>query len=678
MNLRSSLGFASPTTESGDLVDPNLRAATSAMQTEEARSAALMGESPASAGSGGQFSEPAPLSTGQDDPYNLKPSARAGNSFLPKSPLERLGVRLLNMTRAVRGQELYSTELMRMQREQEAMDLDRLRIGIDAVAEGTRAVRGAPIEQQEAIAKHFGEMFAPVLGDDISATLLAARDDPKRIERMVETYGDLGETAIRDAGNLSGAEKLLENPQWVKMQREINVERQAPYVMHAFDRIEEMAAKDQHFAMDWEDAKKDGITFDELRKVAPVIGLTDRMLSAIRHSPELQKELRPRGFVPQEDADLAAEESIKAQHRAITPKTTEITEGGRKFMVALDPESGKELWRVNAGEATEGARGGKTTSSDIRAAINLRLRGADVAKSGIAPGAIAATDGMNEEQLMALDASLQGGGMSIEQGPDGTMRVLTGSMAAQREARKAKTDEEERKATTGVMKLVNLADRVREMAVANPDSTNFGGDVARFIDNLAADVVGTARTLGYDVTKNLNLPDDDPDKLTTLDPSRAPDSLFGALANKSAALKTAVFQLAIADAAANGQEGRGLSDKDLAASLRKVGGDVSSLGQLTSKIDEIERQHYDNLRLDYQTKHYDPETGKAAPFMSLEDLRKRARGEDVTPPAAGGKPKGAKDGGGEPPTPQSEAEYNALPSGTTYRDPDDGKLYRKP
>lgn len=279
---------------------------------------------------------------------------------------------------------------------------------------------------------------------------------------------------------------------------------------------------------------------------------------------------------------------------------------------------------------------------------------------------------------MALDASLQGGGMSVEVKPDGTTSFVTGSMAAQREARKAKSTEEERKATAGVLKLINLADRVREMAVANPDSTNFGGDVARFINNFSADVVGTARTLGIDVTKNLNLPDDDPNKLTTLDPTRAPDALFGDLANKSAALKTAVFQLAIADAAANGQEGRGLSDKDLAASIRKVGGDVSSIGQLVSKIDEIERQHYDNLRIDYQTKHYDPDTRKSAAFMSLDDLRKRARGEDVTPAPADSKPNTQKAAGGEPPTPQSEAEYNALPSGTTYRDPDDGKLYRKP
>lgn len=43
----------------------------------------------------------------------------------------------------------------------------------------------------------------------------------------------------------------------------------------------------------------------------------------------------------------------------------------------------------------------------------------------------------------------------------------------------------------------------------------------------------------------------------------------------------------------------------------------------------------------------------------------------IEPPASLG-------GGGTPPTPQTQADFDALPSGAVYTDPDDGKQYRKP
>ena len=44
----------------------------------------------------------------------------------------------------------------------------------------------------------------------------------------------------------------------------------------------------------------------------------------------------------------------------------------------------------------------------------------------------------------------------------------------------------------------------------------------------------------------------------------------------------------------------------------------------------------------------------------------------------GGQAAPAQQAQGGPPMPKTDAEFAALPSGTKYIDPDDGKTYRKP
>ena len=139
---------------------------------------------------------------------------------------------------------------------------------------------------------------------------------------------------------------------------------------------------------------------------------------------------------------------------------------------------------------------------------------------------------------------------------------------------------------------------------------------------------------------------------------------------------------AVADEVAKVWRASGGSEADIQENLRNLDG-AQSPAQLNAAIGTLTKLIHGKISaLQDQYKSGMGTTENVRPLVSPEaqaafDKTLKRAGEDTN---AFDKDAGALggDGGAKPSTPTTEAEYNALPSGALFIDPDDGKTYRKP
>lgn len=197
-------------------------------------------------------------------------------------------------------------------------------------------------------------------------------------------------------------------------------------------------------------------------------------------------------------------------------------------------------------------------------------------------------------------------------------------------------------------------DVLAKIAEGGEGAVNFAGDVSRGIEFLSSGITGVANNLGVDISKF------ESGESAQTRYERADKILKSA--NVSAEIKSALTDLAYSAAAANGQEGRGVSDKDFENNLKQLGAGTGGANTfqntLVSFVNRSNRK-FEN-RISVMNKRLPDEQKVAIP--KFEELK-------AAPIKSGGK-------GGSVPEITTQEQFDALPSGSVYID--GGKRYKKP
>lgn len=129
---------------------------------------------------------------------------------------------------------------------------------------------------------------------------------------------------------------------------------------------------------------------------------------------------------------------------------------------------------------------------------------------------------------------------------------------------------------SGTRDFVSLAQRTKELIAGRPEVLGAAGDVARGVNALTATFEGFARLVGSEF--EVGGEKVDAENLRSVVASRADEILgaqfferLGIAATDRARVRSAVVGLAFAAAAAQGQTGRSVSDRDIERFIRRVG-----------------------------------------------------------------------------------------------------------
>lgn len=138
------------------------------------------------------------------------------------------------------------------------------------------------------------------------------------------------------------------------------------------------------------------------------------------------------------------------------------------------------------------------------------------------------------------------------------------------------------------------------------------------------------------------------------------DRIEGA-ANLNAVTKSAIVNLAFSAAAASGQEGRGVSDRDFDRFVKEIGAGASRPETFTAVLDRFVERIGNNFtnRFNVQKRRIPALKDAAAPNLTDKYFNS------------------IKSQGAGPASPTTVEEFNSLPSGALYVNPADGKIYRK-
>lgn len=195
--------------------------------------------------------------------------------------------------------------------------------------------------------------------------------------------------------------------------------------------------------------------------------------------------------------------------------------------------------------------------------------------------------------------------------------------------------------------MQNFARRGSELLTAikdNPDAFTFGGTVSRIAGGVIADAKATLRLAGEN------------DSLATIDTY---DAKWRQLGITNATTKTQMLGLALMTAQADNEGSlKNVSDKEMKNYIDMIGGVYGNPETRYSSLREFMTGRIKDYENEYQNVY-----GK--PFDQNYDWG--------LPPALNGpiQPNSYAE-------PQTDDEYNALPSGALFKDPDSGEILRKP
>jgi hypothetical protein len=185
------------------------------------------------------------------------------------------------------------------------------------------------------------------------------------------------------------------------------------------------------------------------------------------------------------------------------------------------------------------------------------------------------------------------------------------------------------------------------MLQENPNINTFVSSAAGLVNNLTAEAKALASAAGMqdEVNRLIN-----PDTFS---------GEFNELGIRNRQMQSLVSNLAYTVARANDPSGR-VSDADVRNAVREIGSSSSDPIAFARVLNDVARRAERSFQIDYKTRTGGDFTGSLG-TENFPDFNIR-------------------DAGGEPaiPTPMTQEEFDALPSGAMYIDPDDRKQYRKP
>lgn len=126
---------------------------------------------------------------------------------------------------------------------------------------------------------------------------------------------------------------------------------------------------------------------------------------------------------------------------------------------------------------------------------------------------------------------------------------------------------------------IESANDIQRLVAGRPDLLGVAGRIARLTDDVAAQAVGLANLTGLNVT-------------ASRDPSAYAEAFreMGGTAAESAQVQSAIVNMAFAAAAASGQSGRSVSDKDVERFVKEIGASTSSPNTFISVLESFKER----------------------------------------------------------------------------------------
>lgn len=272
------------------------------------------------------------------------------------NPLGAIGFVLSNFAAGIQGSELPTERIRRAGLQQRQLDLQQLRVTLDAVKEGVDLFIGLDPEdpRTSAAINRFTEQFVPILGEgfreSLNAGLELARDQGREaIEGLVEHRERIQALCGLDRDCIQEA---ASNAALMQQFNDTADQQRLPGIIAKFDVIGEIVGDEAVEAL-----REDGFSLSDLRRLPGDFAFTSEEIRTISRSKDIQDALIPLGFQPPDVDRLALEtatqEGIRSTFRptAAAPNLTfrEIEEGDEKFVVGLDPRTGREVSRMRSG-----------------------------------------------------------------------------------------------------------------------------------------------------------------------------------------------------------------------------------------------------------------------------------------------------------------------------------------
>lgn len=151
----------------------------------------------------------------------------------------------------------------------------------------------------------------------------------------------------------------------------------------------------------------------------------------------------------------------------------------------------------------------------------------------------------------------QDGGMALNIGPEGSVSFTTGRGSGLKPVGSTES-RSLRDAEVATRNFVGTAGDALKLLQENPDINTFMGRAAGIVNDLQQEAGAFARGMGLEFD------------VSTLDPSKHKDT-FDDLGIDNARMKSLITSLAFQAAAASGQTGRSVSDRDVQRFIREIG-----------------------------------------------------------------------------------------------------------
>lgn len=263
---------------------------------------------------------PVPSSpTPQSNPLTRLGGALAGTPSggapqFADNPLGAIGLVLSNFAAGVQGRELPTTKIQRNQLQQQQLNLQQLRVTLDAVKQGVEMFIGMdPEDPRTADAlNRFTEQFVPILGEGFRESMtagleLARNQGQEAIDSLVEHQQQIAGICGLDQKCI---QDVAANASLMNQFNETADQQRLPGIVQKFQAIGEIVGDEAVEAL-----KEDGFTVSDLQQFPEGFEFTPEEIRTISRNKQIQDALIPLGFKPP-DLDRLQQERLVVEATA--------------------------------------------------------------------------------------------------------------------------------------------------------------------------------------------------------------------------------------------------------------------------------------------------------------------------------------------------------------------------
>lgn len=525
-----------------------------------------------------------PVAVAQMSPSQTSP--------LSSNPLAAIGYLFAAVGAGLQGKPLPVDQLRKMKLEDEELEMRRMTIGMSAISNAHALTKDMSDEDREKYIKGFTVKFGKVVGPDFEDTMRTALKRPDA-GPLLEFFGEHKDEMLPIV-KYAGMDKALALFGQKDFREMMDAKSDGKNLPMAQAKVEQAAAvmragveSGQLPATAFDKFAKDDkgtllLSPDQLGQLNAVLP-KEFQLSAGEMGAIGRRGYQGNGLeiMSRDTAKKASEaralEATKGKEPTI--QTIEDAEGN-KSIVALDKQSGQPKWKLPAGVAKD-----SFSSEDFKTGLTMIAAGKFPA--GIKGGTKQALSSINSsEEAGTLLEALKPGGMSIEQGPDGALKInIGGGKGGMTQSQAGQLEQERVKAEMGAKQALALSQRMREQMTDEP-LFGLAGSGAQWIEGLVSQARSVAEKSGG--TESVNI----------LDPKKYDFGKLTGEAAKSAAFKSNLINLAYATQRAKAPGDR-ITDKDLQSSIDALGSATGSRAQFEAALTEQEN----TIKRDYAIRH---------------------------------------------------------------------------